>query len=179
MLARPDVQALLKRAHDVKEQAIANVRGQITVIDQETERLTQTISISEIQLISEYVNNAMLDHLSYYRGGKPIPLEDLSPEQRRQIKRIVWDTADPEGNRKVLDYVLEERAEARSQLAKITGIVNPAFDFAGLLALMTGKKKEDAQEEIRRLNHSEGVNWESIQKKAGVLIEGECKEVGA
>jgi hypothetical protein len=73
--------------------------------------------------------------------------------------------------------VLEDRAGARDQLAKITGIVNPAFDFAGLLAILTGKKKDEATEELKRLDHMEGTNFDAIRQQAGRIYEGSFKEV--
>lgn len=176
MLAHKDVQAIIADIKAKQAQAINAVNGQLLVMSPENEQIHRTIGMSEIQLINEYIATAMLDHLNYYKDGNPIPLEDLAPELRRQIAEIEWEPG-PGGTRRVRDYVLEDRSKARDQLGKIMGIVNPAFDFAGLLALLTGKKKDEAAEEIRRLNHSEGVNWESIQKKAGVLIDNKTGEV--
>jgi hypothetical protein len=175
MLERKVVQDYVAKCRADVSSNSAKVLGQLTVYDQQTDSLLKTISITEVQLINEYVTAAMLDHLSFYKDGQPIPLEELAPELRRQIQDIEWEQG-PGNTRRVRDYVLEDRSKARDQLAKITGIVNPAFDFAGLLALMTGKKPAEAAEDLRRLDHSKGVNFEAIQRRAGV-IEGEYTEV--
>ncbi len=172
----PEVQGYIEKCRASLKKSVANIASGLTIYDEQTDKLTKTIAISEVQLINEYINAAMLDHLMYYKDGQPIPLEELAPELRRQIAEIEWEEG-PGNTRRVRDYVLEDRSKARDQLAKITGIVNPAFDFAGLLAILTGKKKDDVQDDLKRLNHAEGVNFEAIKKKAGVLINNETGEV--
>ena len=178
MLERPEVQGYIKDAQQAVVATANKVIGVMAIQDKTTEQMVRAIAITEVQLINEYVSTAMLDYLDYYdmRTGMPKPLAKLSPELRRNIKRIEWSKPE-KGRRKVLDYVLEDRAGARDQLAKITGIVSPAFDFAGLLAILTGKKKDEATEELKRLDHMEGTNWEAIKQQAGRIIEGQCREV--
>lgn len=178
MLERPEVQGYIKDAQQAVVATANKVIGVMAIQDKTTEQMVRAIAITEVQLINEYVSTAMLDYLDYYdmRTGMPKPLAKLSPEQRRNIKRIEWSKPE-KGRRKVLDYVLEDRAGARDQLAKITGIVNPAFDFAGLLAILTGKKKDEATEELKRLDHMEGTNWEAIKKQSSLIIEGNFREV--
>jgi len=177
MLARPQVQGYIEQARAALKQKVASITGQISLYDEGMEKLTKTIAITEIELINEYIGTALLDHIEFYdENGQPKALQALTLAQRRQIKEIDWYPEDSAGKRRIRDYVLEDRDKARDQLAKITGIVNPAFDFAGLIAILTGKGKAEAQEDLRRLNHSEGVNFEAIQKRAGV-IEGEFTEV--
>jgi hypothetical protein len=181
MLQRPEVQGYITEAQERLKGMTAAVAGQLVVADKTTEQLVKAIAITEVQLINEYVSTAMLDYLDYYnmRTGLPKGLQELTPEQRRNIKRIEWSKPAKNGRRKVLDYILEDRAGARDQLAKITGIVNPAFDFAGLLAILTGKKKDEATEELKRLDHMEGTNFEAIRQQAGRIFEGQFKEVKA
>lgn len=177
MYNRPGVQKAIEAIKAKQEQALDSVTGQVMLVAPEDEKLYRTIGITEVVLINEYIATAMLDPSAYYdESGKAKPLDKLEPVQRRQIKRIDWEDAGA-GKRRPCDYVLYDAQGARDQLAKIMGLVNPAFDFAGLLALMTGKKKDEAAEEIRRLNHSEGVNWSDIQKKAGVMIDNKTGEV--
>jgi hypothetical protein len=178
MLERPEVQAYISEAQQALVATSNKVIGVMAIQDKTTEQMVKAIAITEIQLINEYVATAMLDYLDYYdmRTGQPKRLQDLAPEHRRNIKRIEWSKPAKNGRRKVLDYVLEDRGAARDQLAKITGIVGTDFDFAGLLALMTGKKKEQATEEVQRLDHAQGVNIDAIRQRAKV-IEGEFREV--
>lgn len=179
MLARAQVQQYIEELRQKVAGAAASVIGQLTVLKAEDEIAVRAIAITEVQLINEYVGTALADYLDYYdmRTGLPKRLQDLTPEQRRNIKRIEWSKPAKNGRRKVVDYVLEDRAAARDQLAKITGIVGQDFDFAGLLALMTGKPKEQAAEEVQRLDHQQGVNIDAIRKRAGQIFEGEFREV--
>jgi hypothetical protein len=177
MLNRPKVQEFIAEYRAQIKQNVDGIIELSTSYDPERDKLVKTIAITEIELINEYIGTALLDHLDYYdEKGQPKPLQSLTVHQRRQIKEIDWYPEDSSGKRRIRDYVLEDRDKARDQLAKITGIVNPAFDFAGLIAILTGKGKDEAQAELRRLNHSEGVNFEAIAKRAGV-IEGEFTEV--
>ncbi len=178
MMNRPEVQGYIREAEEGLKKMAAGITNQMVLADKGTEQMVKAIAITEIQLINEYVGTAMADYLQYYnmRTGMPKALGELTPEQRRNIKRIEWTTPGKNGRRKVKDYILEDRAGARDQLAKITGIVGTDFDFAGLLALMTGKKKEQATEEVQRLDHAQGVNIDAIRQRAKV-IEGEFREV--
>lgn len=178
MLERPEVQAYIKQAQEGVRAMANQITGQLAIIGEDERPIVRAIAITEIQLINEYVATAMLDYLDYYdmRTGLPKPLAQLSPEHRRNIKRIEWTTPSKNGRRKVRDYILEDRADARAQLAKITGIVGTDFDFAGLLALMTGKPKEQVSEQTQRLDHVQGVNIEAIRRRAQT-IEGTYTEV--
>jgi hypothetical protein len=178
MLNRPEVQQYIKDAQQGLQAMVQNVTGQLAITDPTERAMVKAIAITEIQLINEYVATAMLDYLDYYdmRTGLPKPLQQLTPELRRNIKKIEWSTPAKNGRRKVKDYVLEDRAGARDQLARITGIVGTDFDFAGLLALMTGKPKEQAAQEVKHLDHQQGVNIEAIRRRAQV-IEGSYTEV--
>lgn len=181
MLERPEVQRLIKDAEQALVKTADRIIGAMALPNPTTDHMVKAIAITEIQLINEYVGTALADYLDYYdmRTGRPKPLQSLTPEQRRNIKRIDWEPTRKKGCRRVKDYVLEDRAAARDQLAKITGIVGQDFDFAGLLALMTGKPKEQAAEEVQRLDHQQGVNIDAIRKRAGQIFEGEFREVKA
>lgn len=178
MLQREQVKSYITEYEQRAERTISAIEGKLTCYDPQTERVMRTIAMSEVDLINEYIQVAMLDPAAYYdKNGNAKRLHNLSTEQRRQIKRIKW-TANGEGKRKPEDYELYDALSARSELAKIMGISNPAFDFAGLIALLTGKSRDEAQGELRRLDHSAGVNFDEIRKRAmGDAIEGEAREV--
>lgn len=179
LLADAEVAEYIEQAKQQIESQISNIAGHLSVADAEQVRLARTIALTEIELINEYIAVAMMDPSAYYDNrGHAKSFADLLPEQRRQIRRIKWAAA-PGGARVPEDYELYDAMSAREQLAKIMGIANPSFDFAGLVALLTGRTRAEAADEIKRLDHAQGVQFAQIRERAKSIIEGEAETVDA
>jgi hypothetical protein len=174
LLRDPEVQDYVKQAKEQVEANIAKINQHLTVCDPEQMKVVKTIGLTEVGLIAEYIQAALLDPLHYYdENGIAVPLHKLAPEQRRQIKTIDFYPEDENGKRKVKDYVLFDSMAARSELARIMGLTHTGFDFAGFVALITGKTIEETKEDIRKLDHFQGTDFSKIKEKAGLIIEGE------
>ena len=173
LLSDPQVLMLIEDYKQKKEETIKNVRKIVHVVEPETEQLIKRVMMTEIDLINQYVAGAMVKHSDYYmKNGKAKSLHNLTDAQLLQVKDITWSQPDGKGRRKVKNYVLEERSKAREQLARIMGITNQSFDFTGLLMLLTGKSKDEAENDIERLNHVKGVDYKAIIDRVKI-IDGE------
>lgn len=173
MLERPRVQELIEAC----EGRVVEVMP-ATHEDREKHALVQHVEITQLDVINLFVHAAVIDPGCYYHDdGTCKRLNELTLDQRRNIRHIKWGVPDKvNGVKRIpIGYTLCDQDKNKQELAKIMGLSGPQFDFAGFLALITGKPKDEAEEDIKRLNHADGCQFDKIRTK---VIEGECTESG-